>query len=173
MFKYSINLTWSDEDDSYVATVPEFPGLSAFGETPEEAVKEAKIAVKGFVEVFKEDGEEIPEPNKLKPFSGQIRLRLPKSLHSSLSSEAKSDNVSLNTYIVQLLSEKNSLESIKKEIDSLNNNIRNLFLYGREEIKSSSQIYIGEGPSTPWDDKEIKTTITNILPPNYYGAKAN
>ena len=36
MFKYSINLNWSEEDKNYVATVFEFPGLSAFGETPED-----------------------------------------------------------------------------------------------------------------------------------------
>ena len=163
MFKYSINLTWSDEDESYVAIVPEFPGLSAFGETPEEAVKEAKIAIEGFIKVFKEDGDEIPEPDKLRPFSGQIRLRLPKSLHSSLSNEAKRDNVSLNTYIVQLLSEKNSLESVKKEIESLNNNIKNLFLYGSEEIKSSARTYIEEATYAPWDDEEMKPTIAEII----------
>ena len=44
MFKYSINLTWSDEDNCYVATVSEFPGLSAFGDTPEEAAEEASPA---------------------------------------------------------------------------------------------------------------------------------
>lgn len=45
-----------------------FPGLSAFGDTPEEAVEEAKIAVEGFLKVYEEDGCQIPEPEILKPF---------------------------------------------------------------------------------------------------------
>jgi len=64
-FKYSINLIWSDIDDSYVAIIPEFPGLSAFGETPEDAAREAKIAAEGFIKIYKEDGIEIPEPKKI------------------------------------------------------------------------------------------------------------
>ena len=53
---------WSDEDESYVATIPEFPGLSAFGDTPEEAAEEAKIAAEGFIQVFKEDGRTLNMP---------------------------------------------------------------------------------------------------------------
>lgn len=63
MFKYSIQLFWSEEDDSYVATIEEFPGLSAFGDTPEEAAREARIAAEGFIKVLQEDGELIPEPH--------------------------------------------------------------------------------------------------------------
>lgn len=62
MFKYSINLIFSEEDGGYIATIPEFPGLSAFGATPEEAAKEAKIAAEGFMDVYREDGMAIPEP---------------------------------------------------------------------------------------------------------------
>lgn len=119
MFKYSINLNWSEEDKNYVATVFEFPGLSAFGETPEEAVEEAKSAVKGFLKVYKEDDCPPPEPKVLKQFSGQIRLRFPKSLHAALSFEAKKEGSSLNSYIVYLLSERHITRSIEKQISEL------------------------------------------------------
>jgi predicted RNase H-like HicB family nuclease len=63
MFKYSVQLFWSEEDDAYVATIEELPGLSAFGDTPEEAAREARIAAEGFLKVMKEDGEIIPQPH--------------------------------------------------------------------------------------------------------------
>lgn len=118
MDKYSINIIWSDEDDSYIATIPEFNGLSAYGDTPEEAIKEAKVALEGFLEVFKEDGCTIPEPQTLSEFSGQTRIRLPKSLHAKLARQADREGVSLNSYMVHLLSEnhfKHQIERLLKE----------------------------------------------------------
>ena len=105
MFQYSINLAWSDEDGGYIATIPELPNLSAFGETPEEAVSEAKEAAGLVLEVVREDGDPIPEPQKVVRYSGQTRLRLPKSLHKRLAIEAEKEGVSLNTLIVSKLSE--------------------------------------------------------------------
>ncbi|MGR3218948.1 MAG: type II toxin-antitoxin system HicB family antitoxin [Candidatus Anammoxibacter sp.] len=62
MFKYSINLAWSKNDECWIATTDELPGLSAFGETAEEAVKEAKNATQGFLDVYEKDGNQIPWP---------------------------------------------------------------------------------------------------------------
>jgi len=123
MSRHSTLIQWSEEDKAYVAVVPELPGLSAFGSSLEEAAKELAIAKEAFLEVLVEDGEEIPEPEVLKSFSGQTRLRLPKSLHAALASEAKKEGSSLNTYIVQLLSQRNALAQVKKEIDRLADSI--------------------------------------------------
>lgn len=62
MFRYSIHLNWTDEDDCYIATIREFPGLSAFGDTPEQAAHEARVAAEAMIDVMKEDGDDIPEP---------------------------------------------------------------------------------------------------------------
>ena len=56
MSKYSILLQWSKEDKAYIATVPELPGLSAFGSSPDEAIKELSIAQELYLEVLQEDG---------------------------------------------------------------------------------------------------------------------
>ena len=105
MFKYSIRLFWSEEDESYIATIPEFPGLSAHGETPEEAAEEAKVAAELFVEDMEENGERVPEPQVAAAYSGQLRLRLPRSLHQSLVESARREGVSLNAHLVTLLAE--------------------------------------------------------------------
>ncbi len=106
MFKYSLQIKWSDEDNVYIATAPELPGLSAFGKTQEEAVSELKVAAEAYLESLKESGQALPVPEKLALYSGQIRLRMPKSLHAKLAAAAEADDISLNTYIVSLLSER-------------------------------------------------------------------
>ncbi len=65
MLKYSVNIGWSEEDEAFIALIPELPELSAFGDTPEEAAKEAGIAAKSFVKVYKEDGLTVPKPRFL------------------------------------------------------------------------------------------------------------
>ncbi len=123
MAKFSVNLQWSQEDKAYIATVPELPGLSAFGATAKEALQELSVAQELYLEVMEEDGEQIPEPHLYKSFSGQTRLRLPRSLHASLSEEATREGVSLNTYIVQLLSERNAFKKMKDDFSQMENRV--------------------------------------------------
>lgn len=122
MLKYSVSLKWSDEDEGYIAFVPELPGLSAFGTTPQEAMTELDSAREAYLESLTEAGENIPAPEKYMPYSGQIRLRMPKSLHANLAQSALEENVSLNTYIISLLaggrSEKETVKLVRGCIDS-------------------------------------------------------
>lgn len=78
--KYPFNIAWSVEDEEYMATCPAFPGLSAFGESEEEALGEAKVALGLFIKTFKEKKIPLPVPQVVSEYSGQTRLRLPKSL---------------------------------------------------------------------------------------------
>jgi|GEM_PF-709861 len=103
--KYSFNLRYSEDDEGYIAVSPEFPGLSAFGETPEEAIAEAKVALVLFIETYQEENKPLPEPNVAKEYSGQIRIRLPKSLHQRLSMQAEEEGTSINTLMIQYISE--------------------------------------------------------------------
>ena len=123
MFKYSIRLAWSDEDQGYIATIPEVQGLSAFGETPEQAVSEAKVAAQGFLEIYEEDGVPAPEPKKIHQHSGQIRLRIPKELHGELAAEASAQGVSLNTYMVSRLSEQIGIEKVLRQLERPRNTV--------------------------------------------------
>jgi predicted RNase H-like HicB family nuclease len=61
--KYLVEVFWSDEDEGYIAVVPDLPGCSAFGATPEEAVHEIKDAVAAWVEACEAAGEPVPEPS--------------------------------------------------------------------------------------------------------------
>ena len=105
MFRYSMQLFWSEEDGEYVALIPEFPHLSALANTPEEAAREAQVAAGLFLEDMAAVGEEAPEPQTLSRFSGQMRVRMPRTLHQKLAGRARMEDVSLNTLIVSLLAE--------------------------------------------------------------------
>jgi len=59
MRKYTIGIFFSEEDEGYIAVVPELPGCSAFGETEEEALKEIKVALQLRLEVELAERKEI------------------------------------------------------------------------------------------------------------------
>ena len=61
MDKYEIIIFWSDEDQAFVADVPELPGCMAHGNSYETALSNARDAVKLWVETAKEFGDQIPE----------------------------------------------------------------------------------------------------------------
>lgn len=103
--RYSFRLKYSTEDQGYIATLPQFPGLSAFGESPEEAIAEAQQALQLFLESYKEQNRELPEPDTLHHYSGQLRLRMPKSLHQDLAERADEEGTSINTLIIQYIAE--------------------------------------------------------------------
>lgn len=60
--RYAIEIFYSEEDEGYIATVPELPGCSAFRETEEEALKEVKVAIDLWLETAEKEGREIPLP---------------------------------------------------------------------------------------------------------------
>lgn len=62
MYKYEIIVWWSDADEAYIADVPKLPGCTAHGETYHEAIEQIQTAMEGWIEVQKERGYEIPEP---------------------------------------------------------------------------------------------------------------
>ena len=102
--RYSARVTWSEEDGAYVAVCPEFEGISAFGGSGPEAVRELNEALQLAVEAHRDEGWPIPQPLKQVRYSGQFRLRLPRSLHGWLSEHAHLEGVSLNTLVIELLS---------------------------------------------------------------------
>lgn len=90
----------------WVAEFPDLPGCVGAGDTAEEAVSMAEDAQKAWIEVAREDGKSIPEPINLydSDYSGKFTLRLPKTLHRELALQAEDEGVSLNQYILYLIS---------------------------------------------------------------------
>ncbi len=81
MFKYAIEIFYSEEDEGYIAVVPELEGCSAFGETPNEALNEVMDAIQSWIDFSKEMGWKVPEPSKknlltVDMIKGQIRKEI-------------------------------------------------------------------------------------------------
>lgn len=103
MIPYEIHMHHSEEDGGYIATVHELPGCSAFGETPQKAIKEIEVAAKLWLQAAKKEKRPIPEPIMKRKFSGRFALRMPKELHRELEREATEEGVSLNQWILYKL----------------------------------------------------------------------
>lgn len=58
---YAIIVFWSDEDGAWVADVPDLKSCSAFGDTPEEAVAEVRVAMRAWLAAARNAGHPIPK----------------------------------------------------------------------------------------------------------------
>ena len=61
MLKYEIILYWSEEDQTFIAEVPELPGCAADGASYQEAITNAEVVMQEWIETAKEIGRPIPE----------------------------------------------------------------------------------------------------------------
>jgi predicted RNase H-like HicB family nuclease len=59
---YHINIFYSEEDEGYIADIPDLVTCSAFGETPEEALREVEMAKHAWIEAARAEGKPIPPP---------------------------------------------------------------------------------------------------------------
>jgi predicted RNase H-like HicB family nuclease len=106
--RYPIEVFYSEDDGGFIAIAKDLPGCSAFGKTAPEAAAEIQDAIKAWLQAANAAGNPIPEPSRHVDETslpgGKILLRIPRSLHASLIECAKIESVSLNQYLVSVLS---------------------------------------------------------------------
>lgn len=61
--KYSMIVSWSEDDNCYLVSVPDLPGCMADGETPQKAVENAQVIIAEWIETAQMLGREIPKPS--------------------------------------------------------------------------------------------------------------
>lgn len=101
---YKMEIVEDQDEGGFVVTYPDLPGCITCGETIEHAVVNALDAKKAWLQAALEEGIEIHEPNSLECYSGQFKLRIPRSLHRMLAEQSQKEGVSMNQYCVYLLS---------------------------------------------------------------------
>lgn len=62
MHKYEIIIYWSDEDDAFIAEVPQLPGCAAHGDSADSALANCQHAIELWIDTAQEFGREVPEP---------------------------------------------------------------------------------------------------------------
>ncbi|TCK05261.1 type II toxin-antitoxin system HicB family antitoxin [Phorcysia thermohydrogeniphila] len=105
------------KDGGFFAKIKELEGCMTEADTLEEVLKLLEDAKRAWIETALEEGLDIPLPESMreeKEYSGRILLRLPKSLHRKLAEAAKEEGVSLNTYIINLLSARSAEKELLK-----------------------------------------------------------
>ena len=103
---YKIEIIQDKEEGGYALRCPELPGCITCAETVEEGMEMIEDAKKCWFYACIEDGLPIPEPSNLEDYSGQFKLRMPKSLHKSLAERSRQEGISMNQYCLYLLSSK-------------------------------------------------------------------
>lgn len=106
---YRMEVVEDTEEGGFVISYPDLPGCITCGETIEAAVANAHDAKKEWLEAALEEGLQIYEPGCLEDYSGQFKLRIPRSLHRSLAEHSRQEGISMNQYCLYLLSKNDAL----------------------------------------------------------------
>jgi predicted RNase H-like HicB family nuclease len=64
MTQYEVNIHWSDEDEAFIAEVPELPGCMADGATYQEAIANVEVVMREWIETAQELGRPVPKPKR-------------------------------------------------------------------------------------------------------------
>ena len=106
---YRMEIVEDREEGGYVVSYPDLPGCLTCGETIESAVENARDAKRVWLEAALEEGVSIPMPDSLEDYSGQFKLRLPRSLHRALAEHSQREG--MNQYCVYLLAKNDALHA--------------------------------------------------------------
>ena len=104
---YKIEIIPDTVDGGFGVRISELPGCITCGDTMEIAIKNAEDAKREWIQSALDEGISIPEPQPEEPvsnFSGQFKLRLPRTLHKALAMQARKEGISMNQYCMYLLS---------------------------------------------------------------------
>ena len=86
MKNYHINIFYSEDDGGYIADIPDLEACSAFGDTPEEALRQVKIAESVWLEAAQAEGKPVPEP-RYRPVIYQVAVQRQRPEAASLTAE--------------------------------------------------------------------------------------
>lgn len=114
---YRMEIIPDAEEGGFTAMFPDLPGCLTCSDTMEGIISNAIDAKKAWIQAALEDGIEIAEPETdedIMEYSGQFKLRMPRSLHRTLSINAKKEGISMNQYCTYLLAKNDAFHSAQR-----------------------------------------------------------
>jgi len=118
--EYYLNLRYPitlepDEEGGYFASIADIPGCITEGETIDAALENLEVARTLWIETAYSFDDVIPLPASNNKYSGKFLLRVPPYLHQKLANSAQREGVSLNQYLVSLLSGRDAVSQYRPE----------------------------------------------------------
>ncbi len=150
----------SGDDYIYRGNVAELPDVVTFEDSYLGAYELAIDAIESLYEAANEDGRPFPLPNvqnEVQDYSGRVTLRMPKWLHSHLWNQANFEGVSLNLYMISVLSAASFIRTlVAQTVDKI------------AEISATRNMYYGStaGMRTAHSGALINISAPNMVSPN-------
>lgn len=112
---YKLEIIPDIEEGGYAAKYPDLPGCVTCADSLSALLSLAEDAKREWLCAAIEDGIAINEPSEksVSEYSGQFKLRLPKSLHKNLAEQAKHEGISMNQYCLFLLAQNHEAHVMK------------------------------------------------------------
>jgi antitoxin HicB len=114
---YRIEVVKDEAENGYVLSIPDLKGCVTCADDLDSGMALLADAKEQWIQAAIDCGYEIPEPNTANSYSGQFKLRLPKSLHKELAEESKREGISMNQYCVYLLSRRHPGLGLPRQIE--------------------------------------------------------
>jgi len=145
---YTRRLT-PDESGGFTASILEFPGCFAEGETADEAIANLDRAAQSWLEVALSHGQHVREPISFDGCSGKIALRIPRGLHQQVAELAELEDCSVNQLLTAAISEYvGKMDVIKKISKVLKQSMPPLVTFDLVSQKSWSFVSSNSGDIT-------------------------
>ena len=101
-YQFTVLPLFKEEGGGYLVEYPDVPGCMSDGQTIEEAIRNGREALRDCMDVFRESGRKIPKSNIE---AAQWRQRVPRTLYSKLTKQAKNEGVSINSFVTAIIAE--------------------------------------------------------------------
>ncbi len=151
LYKIEIEPISDKDGGGYTARLPQFGslGIVGDGETVQSAIESLEAAKKIVFERLLQKGVKIPKPeHDIALYSGKILARMPKELHAKLIENARLNNVSLNHYMIYLLSYRVDIP-LREMLKAIEEKIETCVSEIPERIYDKSRIFVQETLKKP------------------------
>jgi len=116
---YRVQVVRDEAEGGYVLSIPELQGCITCAFDVGVGMSMLEDAKREWIQAALEDGYEVPKADTNDSYSGQFKLRIPRSLHKELAERSKHEGVSMNQYCLYLLSNHGRVARVRRKLSSL------------------------------------------------------